>query len=59
MKKVDLTKQARGRACTVRIPGVCNFNPDTSVLAHYRMADTCGTAIKPDDMQGYRLQLLS
>ncbi|MCV6021235.1 DUF1364 domain-containing protein, partial [Escherichia coli] len=27
MKKIDLRKAARGRACTVRIPGVCNHNP--------------------------------
>ncbi|MGT5927671.1 nuclease domain-containing protein [Escherichia coli] len=26
MKKIDLRKAARGRACTVRIPGVCNHN---------------------------------
>lgn len=52
MKKVDLLKQARGRECVVRIPGVCCFNPETSVLAHYRLAGTCGTAYKPSDMQG-------
>lgn len=52
MKKVDLPKQARGRECTVRVPGHCTFNPETSVLAHYRLAGTCGTACKPDDMQG-------
>lgn len=52
MKKVDLRKQARGRECTVRIPGVCGFNPETSVLAHYRLAGTCGTGCKPDDLQG-------
>ncbi|HIE1061350.1 TPA: DUF1364 domain-containing protein [Serratia marcescens] len=46
-----LTKEARGRECQVRIPGVCNFNPETTVLAHYRLAGTCGTAIKPDDIQ--------
>ncbi|EOY5688468.1 DUF1364 domain-containing protein [Salmonella enterica subsp. enterica] len=52
MKKVDLRKQARGRECTVRVPGHCNFNPETSVLAHYRLAGTCGASCKPDDMQG-------
>ncbi|WP_288443951.1 DUF1364 domain-containing protein [uncultured Serratia sp.] len=46
-----LTKEARGRECQVRIPGVCNFNPETTVLAHYRLTGTCGTAIKPDDTQ--------
>ncbi|MBH2719213.1 MULTISPECIES: DUF1364 domain-containing protein [Serratia] len=46
-----LTKEACGRDCQVRIPGVCNFNPETTVTAHYRLAGTCGTAIKPDDTQ--------
>ncbi|HBS0984508.1 DUF1364 family protein, partial [Klebsiella pneumoniae] len=32
----NLRKAARGRECTVRIPGYCNGNPETSVLAHYR-----------------------
>lgn len=51
MKKVDLRKQARGRECQVRIPGICNGNPETSVLAHYRLAGTCGAGCKPDDAQ--------
>lgn len=46
-----LTKAARGRECQIRIPGVCNFNPETTVLAHYRLAGTCGTGIKPHDEQ--------
>ncbi|MEG9307259.1 DUF1364 domain-containing protein [Klebsiella pneumoniae] len=45
------TQEARGRECTVRIPGHCNGNPETSVLAHYRLAGTCGTGCKPDDTQ--------
>lgn len=48
----NLRKAARGRKCTVRIPGYCNGNPETSVLAHYRLAGTCGTGCKPDDIQG-------
>ncbi|WPR95572.1 DUF1364 domain-containing protein [Klebsiella aerogenes] len=52
MRKVDLRKSARGRECQVRIPGVCNGNPETSILAHYRLAGTCGTGCKPDDQQG-------
>lgn len=34
MAKVNYRKEARGRECMVRIPGVCNFNPETTVLAH-------------------------
>ena len=29
-----LRKSARGQECLVRIPGVCNRNPETVVLAH-------------------------
>ncbi len=28
------TKSARGQDCTVRIPNVCNHNPETTVFAH-------------------------
>lgn len=48
--KVNLRKEARGRDCQVRLPGICNFNPETTVLAHYRM-DT-GIAKKPSDKRG-------
>ena len=46
----DLRKAARSRECQVRIPGVCNGNPETSVLAHIRLAGLCGTGIKPPDL---------
>ena len=46
----DLRKAARGRECQVRIPGVCNGNPETSVLAHIRLAGLCCTGIKPPDL---------
>ena len=29
-----ITESARGESCTVRIPFVCNHNPDTVVFAH-------------------------
>lgn len=43
-----LTKSARGRPCTVRIPGVCRMAPEneTTVLAHLNGA---GMALKHDD----------
>lgn len=46
----NLRKEARGRECQVRIYGVCNHNPETTVLAHYRMAGICGIGMKPDDL---------
>jgi len=29
-----IRESARGEPCTVRIPGICNGNPETTVLAH-------------------------
>lgn len=48
----NLRKEARGRECQIRIPGVCNGNSETVVLAHYRMSGICGTGIKPNDVFG-------
>lgn len=52
MSQNRITKAARGRECQVRVPGHCNGDPETVVLAHYRMAGTCGTGYKPNDLQG-------
>ncbi len=43
---VNLRKAAKGQMCQIRIPGYCNHNPETSVLAHYRLAGTCGNSDK-------------
>jgi hypothetical protein len=52
MKRRDLRKEARGRGCTVRLPGVCNHNSETVVLAHIRMAGVSGMGMKADDLLG-------
>lgn len=52
MRQTKLTKAARGRDCQVRVPGICNHNPETTVLAHYRLAGTSGMGFKPNDLQG-------
>lgn len=49
MKPADLRKLAKGKPCLVRIPTVCNHDPATTVLAHIRMAGTCGMGLKPPD----------
>ena len=44
---------ARGQECTVRLPGVCNFDPETTVLAHIpAQAGISGVGIKPVDLSG-------
>jgi hypothetical protein len=47
-----LRDAARGQQCMVRVPGICNFNPETTVLAHYRISGTCGIGMKPIDLIG-------
>jgi hypothetical protein len=44
-----LRKSARGRECQVRIPGVCNGNPETVVLAHLGGG---GMGMKRHDIHG-------
>lgn len=44
-----IRESARGADCTIRFPGICNFNPETTVLAHFNGA---GMALKDDDDEG-------
>lgn len=47
-----LRKYAKGRGCTVRLPGICNFNSETVVLAHYRLPGVSGMGLKSHDLIG-------
>jgi len=49
---MSLRKEARGRGCTVRLPGVCNFNSETTVLAHIRVTGVSGMGLKSPDLLG-------
>jgi hypothetical protein len=46
---VNLRKEAKGRECQIRVPGVCNYNPETTVLAHLNGG---GMGMKHDDLFG-------
>ena len=46
-----ITKSARGEDCAVRIPGICNFDPETTVYAHAPCVDS-GTGFKSPDWWG-------
>lgn len=48
----NLRKEAKGRECQVRLPGICNFNPETTVLAHVRLAGITGIGQKANDILG-------
>lgn len=47
---MNLRKAARGRECQVRLPGICNGDPETVVLAHYRLAGLSGMGMKSPDL---------
>jgi hypothetical protein len=47
-----LRDAARGQQCQIRVPGLCSFNPEETVLCHFRMAGICGTGMKPIDLIG-------
>lgn len=49
IKSQKLRNSANGQQCLVRLPGICNFDPTTTVLAHLNGG---GTALKKDDIQG-------
>lgn len=46
---MNLRKLAKGQPCRVRIPGICNRDDTTTVLAHLKGWGWCGS-IKPPDI---------
>lgn len=48
----DLRQLAAGRECFLRLPGVCNYDPTSTVLAHIRRGNTAGGGMKPADING-------
>lgn len=54
-KMTPIRRSARGEECTIRLPGVCNFNPETTVLCHSNLLeDGKGKGIKaPDHKAAY------
>jgi hypothetical protein len=50
MSSKSLRTFARGKPCMCRLAGICNFNPETTVLAHIRRAHVAGAGQKPPDM---------
>lgn len=48
---MNLRKHAKMKPCMVRIPGTCNWDPETTVLAHIRRGNV-GTGTKPIDFCG-------
>jgi hypothetical protein len=49
---MNLRNLARGMPCMIRMPGVCNGNPETTVLCHLRMSGISGMSMKANDLLG-------
>jgi hypothetical protein len=49
-KQTKITKSAKGEECQVRLPGICNFNNETTVFAHIGKGG--GMGAKVDDIHG-------
>ena len=48
---MNLRAFAKGQPCMVRL-NCCMGGTETTVLAHFRLAGTCGTGQKPPDLLG-------
>jgi hypothetical protein len=52
-KMTPIRASAQGQDCTLRFPGICNRNPDTTVWCHSnRLADGKGMGLKAPDEEG-------
>ena len=49
---MNLRAEARDRPCMIRLPGICCGDPETTVLAHYRLAGISGMGMKSPDQIG-------
>jgi hypothetical protein len=49
-RMTDLRQEARGRPCQVRLPGICNGDDFSTVLAHVRLAGVTGMGQKAPDL---------
>jgi len=50
---MNLRKAAKGKCCDLRIPGICNRDPTTTVLAHIT-TEYKGIALKSPDICAVR-----
>lgn len=51
----DLRQLAAGKPCSLRLPGICNRDETSTVLAHIRRGNTAGGGMKPADINAVPL----
>ena len=47
---MNLRKLARMQDCRIRLPGICNRDNETTVLAHFRLAGISALGFKSPDL---------
>lgn len=47
---MNLRKFAERKPCMIRVPSVCSFDPDKTVLCHVRMSGVSGMGLKAPDL---------
>ncbi len=47
---MNLRKLARDQMCQIRLPAICNHDPATTVLCHYRLIGISGMGLKSPDL---------
>lgn len=50
----DLRRDANGKDCLIRLPGICTGDESTTVHAHIRRGGVAGVGQKPVDLCGVR-----
>lgn len=51
VRSKKITDSARGKPCTLNIVGICNYDPSTTIFAHFP-DESHGMARKSDDCSG-------
>ena len=51
---MNIRDSAAGKDCAVRLPGICNRDPATTVHAHFRLVNVSGMGLKVPDFMGAR-----
>ena len=49
---MNLRDYARNKPCMIRLPDICNGDPETTVLCHFRMVGISGMGLKSPDLLG-------
>jgi hypothetical protein len=50
ISRMNIRALARDQECEIRLPGVCNFDIKTTVLAHFRLSNLSGMGLKSIDI---------